>query len=177
MRAGHAGRISASYPDSYYTYSTGNTESAFQALAMTGSDVTLVIGGDYSADASNPYNLYYRTVNARYASAAVRFSGDATVSFNAQAGAALASANADANQRFGVSAYTTYTRGAIYNSDTPGVTDASATVFDAVRQGIRIDSRCRVICFLELGRGMGIAFCSTSDEFQNCSTRCLPDLM
>ncbi len=134
-----AGRISASYPDSYYTYSTGNTESAFQALAMTGSDVTLVIGGDYSADASNPYNLYYRTVNARYASAAVRFSGDATVSFNAQAGAALASANADANQRFGVSAYTTYTRGAIYNSDTPGVTDASATVFDAVRQGIRID--------------------------------------
>lgn len=134
-----AGRIAGLYPYAYVTYSTRDTESDFQALAMTGSDVTLVIGGDYSGDAANPYNLYYRTVNARYASAAVRFSGDATVSFNSQAGAALASANSDDNMRFGVSAYTSYTRGATYNSDTPGVTDASAAVFDAQSNTLTID--------------------------------------
>jgi len=134
-----AGRISGLYPDSYFTYATGDTESDFQALAMTGSDVALVIGGDYSGDSSNPYNLYYRTENARYASAAVRFSGDATVSFNSQAGAALASANSDDNMRFGVSAYTSYNRGATYNSDTPGVTDASAAVFDAQSNTLSVD--------------------------------------
>jgi len=126
-----AGRIAAYYTSGGYdTYTSTSTASSFQALAMTGSDVTLTIGGDYSADVNNPYNIYYRTVNARYATAAVRFSGDATVSFNAQAGAALASADSDGNQRFGVSAQTAYTRGSIHNSNTPGVTDASATVFD-----------------------------------------------
>ncbi len=126
-----AGRIANMYPNRYDTYGSGSTAQSFQALNMTGNDVILVIGGDYSDDSGNPYNLFYQTVNARYASAGVRLSGDATIYFAAQTGAALASANSDADLRFGVSARTSYARGAVYNSDTPGVIDASAIVFDA----------------------------------------------
>lgn len=135
------GRISGMYPypSAYATYASGDTEDDFQALAMTGSNVSLAIGGDYASDGSNPYNLYYRTKNARFASAAARFSGDATVSLNSQAGAAFASANADSHMRFGVDAYTSYVRGAVYNSDTPGVTDASAAVFDAKSNALTVD--------------------------------------